>query len=386
MGSQTSVSAVADTRTGAALAALVRALRQLEGLVHQVGPFALPTGTCDRAPELVAAVCRETGIALTFDGPAGDHAMDALAAQIREAQRAPELAGLDPETAAREAALIRDAEDAPLRYHTVTRPDGAELSVVETGPESAPCILMSSACGMSHRLALPWLAALGADYRCVVLQTRGTGERITDPAEFDRHGYGVPEQAGDLLAVAQALETGPVHLMGLCGGAVPAMVAAARKPEAVRSLSLWHADIDLGGASQKTDHQTNLRAMLDLAAESRDTAGWLRDKLTSGPMSGVPDGVGPLVVRPYATAELFYRYAKLTGATMHWDSRPTAAAVHQPCLIVTSKDDRTAHPDGSRRLAELIPRAQLAVSEHGDHLDAFTASEEHRGILRSFLG
>lgn len=385
MDSQTRVSAAADTRTGAALAALVRALRQLEGLVHQVGPFALPAGTCDRAPELVAAVCRELGIALTFDGPEGDHAYAALATEIRAAQSAPELAGLTPEEAAREAALIRDVEDAQLRFHTVKRPDGAELSVVETGPESAPCILLSSACGMSHRLALPWLTVLGNDYRCVVLQTRGTGEHITDPAGFDRQGYGVPQQAGDVLAVAQALETGPLHLMGLCGGAVPALVAAVQSPELVRSLSLWHADIDMGGASAKTDHQTNLRAMLDLAGESRDTAGWLRDKLASGPMSGVPAGVGPLVVRPYATAELFYRYAKLTGATMHWDSRPTAAAVSQPCLIVTSKDDRTAHPDGSRRLAELIPGAQLAVAEHGDHLDAFKASDEHRGMLMSFL-
>ncbi|MEV6997441.1 alpha/beta hydrolase [Streptomyces sp. NPDC093982] len=382
---RTQPSPAAHSGTRAALTDLVSAVRQLEGLVRQVGPFALPSGTCDRKPEVVEAVCRELGIPLTFDGSHDDHALLTLAAGIQQAQRAPALAGLSPEEVAREARLIRDEEDAGLRVHCLERPDGAELRVVEAGPETAPCILLSSACGMSHRLTLPWLKSLGDSYRCVVLETRGTGEPVTDPADFDRYRSGVPEQAGDLLAVAEALDTGPCHLMGLCGGAVPALLAAAQRPSLVRSTSLWHADLELGPEAAKTDHQTNLRSLLDLAGESRDTAGWLRDKLASGPMTGVPPHVGPLVVRPYATTELFYRYARLTGATMRWDSRATAAKVTQPTLIVTSEDDHTAHPDGSRRLAQLVPDTRLVVTEHGTHLDAFRASPDQVGTLVSFL-
>ena len=167
------------------------------------------------------------------------------------------------------------------------------------------------------------------------------------------------------------------------------MPGAGRARAATRSrfssLSLWHADLELGGEAPKTDHQVNLRALLDLAGESRDTAAWIAERLTSGPMTGVPERIGPLVVRPYATTELFYRYAKLTGATMHWDSRPTAAGVHQPCLVVTSEDDDTAHPAGSRRLAEIVPGARLVVAEHGTHLDAFRATPGQVRCLRSFL-
>ncbi|MEV7390528.1 alpha/beta hydrolase [Streptomyces sp. NPDC091215] len=386
MALQTPSSRSAHSAARAALTDLVGAVRQLEGLVRQVGPVALPAGTCDRAPELVAAVCRELGIALAFDGPLDDHALQSLAAEIQRAQRAPELAGLTPREAADTARLIRDEEDAGLRLHTVVRPDGAELQVVETGPETGPCVLLSSACGMSYRLALPWLHALGAGHRCVVLQTRGTGEPVAGPADFDRYASGVPEQAGDVLAVADALGIGSCHLMGLCGGAVPALLAAVQEPSLVRSVSLWHADLELGPEAAKSDHQTNLRSLLDLAGESRDTAGWLRDKIASGPMTGVPPQVGPLVVRPYATAELLYRYARLTGATMHWDSRATAARVTQPTLIVTSEDDHTAHPDGSRRLARLVPDARLVVTAHGTHLDAFRASPEQVHTLLAFLG
>lgn len=376
----------------AAVADLVLALRQLEGLTEQVGPFALPSGTCDRAPDLVGAVCRAVGVPLRFDAPASgpgqDFAAVALAAEIQRAQRAPAVAGVHPgelSALASEARRLYDEEDAGYRRTTVRRPDGALVAIVDVGPLDAPCILLSSACAMSYRLTLPWLRALGTRYRCVVLQTRSTSGPIEEPEAFDRSGYGVLEQADDLVAVIETLALGPVHLMGLCGGAVPALVVAAGHPTAVRSLSLWHADLELGGEGEKSNHQVNLRAVLDLAGESRDTAAWMRNRLTSGPLTGVPDGIGPLVVRPYAADELFYRYAKLTAATMHWDSRPTAAGITQPCLIVTSRDDHTAHPAGSRRLAEIVPDAELVVTHHGTHLDAFNATPQQTACLIAFL-
>jgi 3-oxoadipate enol-lactonase len=376
-----------------ALADLVDALRQLEGLTVQVGPFALYSDTCDRAPELVAALCRELRVPLTFDVPSGgrdqDFAVIALAAEIQRAQRSPELGGLGPEdvaAAVAEARRLYEEENAGYQVHAVPRPDGTLITAVEAGPPVGPCVLLLPPAAMSYRLSLPWLKALCLSYRCVIVETRGTSERIEDQGDFDRRGYDVCHQVEDLLAVTEQLATGPVHLMGLCAGATVALAATAQRPDRVSSLSLWHAALQLGAEVEQTDHQLNLCAMLDMGAESRNTAAWLRDRLTSGPMTGVPERVGPLVVRPYATTELFYRYAKLTGVAMHQDSRPTASAVSQPCRIVTSADDDTAHPAGSRRLAEIIPSARLVTTEHGNHLDAFHATPTQVSYLTSFLG
>jgi 3-oxoadipate enol-lactonase len=390
---QTSTPPPATTagRRGAALADLVSAIRQLEGLTRQVGPFSLPSGTCDQAQDLVTALCRELDIPLSFDAASGrerDYARTALAARIQAAQRAPELHGLDRDAVAAlagQARGIRDGQDAGIRFHRIIRPDGTLITALEAGPRDAPPVLLSPACAMPDRLSLRWLRALSTSHRCVVPQTRGTSEPIDGPGSFDERGCDVPSQAGDLVAVIEELGLYRAHVMGLCGGAVLALLAAAKRPELIASLSLWHADLELGPDAEKTEHQVNLRGLLDLAAESRDTAAWMRDRLVSGPMKGVPDGVGPLVVRPYATVELFYRYAKLTGATMHWDSRATAARVRQPCLIVTSRDDHTAHPAGSLRLAEILPDARLAVTEHGTHLDAFNATPEQVSCLSEFL-
>ena len=376
--------------TTAALAELVDAVSQLAGLTRQVGAFALGATTVDEAPELVAAVCGALDVPLRFDAPGDgpDHAVTALAARIRRAQAAPGLARLVPADAATAARRIHDEARAGLREHAVRRPDGTVLTAVAAGPPAAPCVLLSAPPGLDHRLSLPWLRALGGDLHCAVLETRGTSEPITDPADFDRRGSDLDSQVDDLLAVAAELADGPVHLMGLCGGVAVALAAAAARPDLVGSVSAWHADLELGPDVPKSDQQENLRAVLDVAGESRDTAAWLRGRLTSGPMTGVPEEVGPLVVRPYATTELFYRYARLTAAGMRHDSRPAAAALAgTPCLVVTSEDDATTHPAGSRRLAELVPGARLATSPHGSgtHLDAFWASADHVAALRSFL-
>src|SRR5882672_161893 len=122
MDLQTQPSTTTGARRQAALAALIEAIRQLEGLTEQVGPFALPSDTCDRAPALVAALCRELDVALTFDAPAGgreqDFAVTALAVELRRAQGSPDLAGPHPGDVARlvtEARRHYDEEDAGYR-------------------------------------------------------------------------------------------------------------------------------------------------------------------------------------------------------------------------------------------------------------------------------
>lgn len=376
-------------RAAAAAPMLVEAVRQLEGLTEQVGPFRLRAEDCDRAPEAVAAVCRALGVPLSFDAPDdGDHAVLALGARIRGAQADPRLSGLSgPELDLLQAGArrLKSTEDRAFRVHSVRRPDATLVKVVETGPAGAPCVVVSPACAMSYRLALPWLRALGGTYRCLVLQTRGTSWRIEDPEVFDRRGHDVHLQAEDLMAVIETLTSGPVHVMGMCGGAVTALYVAAQQPDYVHSLSLWHADLDLGPDAAKTDHQANLRALLDAAAGSRAAAAAMRDLLVGSPLTGFPEHIGPIVVRPYASGELLYRYAHLVRATMHWDSRPAAEHVPHPALVVTSRDDHTAHPAGSRRVAEILPGGRLEVTDHGTHLDAFAASPHQVALLTSFL-
>lgn len=379
-----------------ALAGLVEAIRQLQGLTDQVGTFALPAETVDGCAAEAAAVCAELGIPLRFDRATGeptDFAVRALAGRLAAAaaefRRAwPSGSPLQPaDLAVLAGAARRLWVVAEVRRFRLRRPDGAVITVAETGLPDAPPVVLSPACAMSHLLSRPWLRALADRYHCVVPETRGSSERIENPDDFDARGCGVAEQAADLAALIESLDAGPVHLMALCSGTAPALELAgpATTSGLIHSLSCWHPDVDFGTGSVKSEHQQSLRAVLDLAGESRETAGWMRERLTSGPMAGLPEPAAPLVVRPYVTDELFYRYARLTGATMHYDAGPNAAAVSVPTLVVTSRDDQTAHPAGAHRLAELVTDAELRVAEHGDHLNAFDATEQQVGWLTDFL-
>lgn len=372
-----------------AVDATAEAILQLSGLTRQLGTLALPEGTCDTAPEIVEAMCEALAVPLVFTAPASDRTKDfaivALAAEIQREQRAPALSEISLSVAAERAHQRLQTERRTVREHRLPRPDTTRLTVVETGPTDAPAIVISLPCMLSYRLALPWLAALGHRYRCVVLQGRGSGEPIENAEDFDDRGYDMQAQAGDLVAVAEELGDAPVHVMGICGGAAVALAAAADRPDVIGSLSLWHPDLELGDEVERTDHQINLRALVDLGAQSRETGSWIRDKVVSGPMTGVPEGIGPLVVSPYASAELFYRYASLTAATMSWDGRGAAKQLRGPLLVVTSEDDNLAHPAASHRMAQLVDGAQELTARRGSHLDAFRAIPAHVDRLVTFL-
>jgi pimeloyl-ACP methyl ester carboxylesterase len=92
-----------------------------------------------------------------------------------------------------------------------------------------------------------------------------------------------------------------------------------------------------------------------------------------------------LVLYPYANPELMYRYGKLNGSIMHTAVEPLLAEVRRPALVVTSEDDHTAHPEGSRRVAEALPGATLRVEPHGDHISLFRARGATPHLARTFL-
>ncbi|MFB6888413.1 alpha/beta fold hydrolase [Kitasatospora sp. NPDC056327] len=262
---------------------------------------------------------------------------------------------------------------------------GAGLRGYSAGAPGGPAVVIASACGMPATLCEPWMRHLAATgHRVVTWETRGLFGDDTDAA-FDALGHDVGTQAADLLAVMDHYGLGTAHVMGLCGGAVIALGAAHRRPDRVASLSLWHGDFS-GTPGVMTDHQQNLRALLALAAQGRPDAAMINGALADSARAAVPAELAELVMHPYSTDELFYRYSTLTLATMTEDVTPLLAGLRMPALVVTSEDDRTAHPEGSHRVAAALPDAVLRVEPHGDHISVFGAGERLRDLLAGFTG
>jgi pimeloyl-ACP methyl ester carboxylesterase len=275
---------------------------------------------------------------------------------------------------------------APPRWEPtdVIAGDGARLRSYAVGPAGRPVIVIASACGMPVQLCEHWLAFLAADYRVLTWETRGLFGDLGRPAAFDQLGHGLADQAADLLAVLDHHGANSAHFMGLCGGAVIALRAAAEQPGRASSLSLWHGDFS-GSPGPTTSHQENLKALMAIASQSREDAEAISAALSQAATAAVPPELTDLVSYPYGNPELFYRYCVLTGATMSTDVSELLGTIGQPALVVTSEDDHTAHPGGSHGAAGALPRAVLEVEPHGDHLSAFGAGARLRHLMTSFL-
>ena len=392
-------------QTRAAVAELARAVAALRPLaeagcpLRTVGGWAEPGGVEPGSAELGAAdpaevtgwVADAIGIALPVadgGGPSAGRFDAVVAGLLKPHLESGRLAGLRAADRPQVAAVARQAADAGfdgLRATDAVAADGAVLRTYAAGDPGRPAVVLASACGMPAALCEPWLRALATDHYAVTWETRGLFGGPADDAGFDALGHGLDAQATDLLTVMDRHKLPTAHVMGLCGGAVIAVRAAAEQPERILSLSLWHGDFS-GSPGPTTGHQDNLKALMAMAAGSRGDAAAINAALAQTAMSAVPPDVAHLVGYPYASAELFYRYCLLTGATMTTDVSAALRRVRQPTLLVTSEDDHTAHPGGTHRAATLLPDAVLRVEPHGDHISVFGAGPRLQRILTDFLG
>jgi pimeloyl-ACP methyl ester carboxylesterase len=126
---------------------------------------------------------------------------------------------------------------------------GMHVAVAEAGPEDgAPVVLLHGFPEHSHswRHQLPALADAG--FRAVAPDLRGYGS--TDrPAEVA--DYALPHLVGDLVGLVRALGHDSAHIVGHDWGGSACWVAAARSPEAVRSLCILNSPHPVASAEAR---------------------------------------------------------------------------------------------------------------------------------------
>ena len=109
---------------------------------------------------------------------------------------------------------------------------GGRLAYSDVG--SGPLIIAVPGMGdlrSTYRFLAPRLA--GAGFRVVTLDVRGHG---ASSVSWD--DYSVGAVAADILHLIRDLNAGPAHVIGNSMAAGAAVIAAAREPQAIRSLTL----------------------------------------------------------------------------------------------------------------------------------------------------
>lgn len=366
----------------ARLAAAVCAVRPLvEGLGGTVRVTAgtaagWPDGRWRDLDRVLGRVARAAGVdGLTLTRDAGDLQVfervvsDRLALADVAGAVTPTADGLLDDAGRITAEAVAGSFDGFFGRQTTRSHDGLPLTVYSAGPPGETVVVVP-ACGMPAALAESWMRYLARDRRVLAWESRGLFGAAGHDGDY---AVDTGAQAADLFTVMDHYGVTGAHVVGLCGGAVIALAAAATRPDRIRSLSLWHGAYAFAGGSPRTRFQNDLIELMTIAAHSRAAARSVQAAFWQVALTSTPADLAHLVLYPYTSAELFYRYCRLNGTLARTDVEQYLGRVHQPTLVVTSEDDQTAHPQGSRQLAEGLPNARLRVEPHGDHASLFHA-------------
>ncbi|WP_019925403.1 alpha/beta fold hydrolase [Nocardia sp. BMG111209] len=388
----------AADRAVARLTAAVLAVKPLAAeLAGPIRVTAAESGDGTRAvlADLLATVARHAGVAgLTLVPDADTGRFGAFEQVISDrlglAGIAAELVG--PEAVSRlrptdvdrvAAASVAAGFDARYAKRTIAAADGVPLNVYRAGTasEHEPVVLIP-ACGMPAALIESWLRLLARDRQVVTWESRGLFDASGHDGDF---AVDIDAQAADLFTVLDHAGLAGAHVVAQCGGAVIALAAAAARPERIASLSLWHGAYGFAENCPTTKHQHDLIELMTMAASGRATAAAIQSMFYRTALNGTPRELAHLVLYPFANPELFYRYCRVNTGLTGADVERYLDRVKQPVLVVTSRDDVTAAPEGSRRVAAGLPNARLRVEPHGDHIALFRADDALVQVAIDFI-
>jgi 3-oxoadipate enol-lactonase len=253
-------------------------------------------------------------------------------------------------------------------------PDGGHLRYSTAG-SGEPVVLIH---GFSLDRTL-WDAqwpAVSARYRAVRYDLRGYGESSLPEGPYSH--------VTDLVALLEALDARPAHVVGLSMGGRVALQLALEAPAAVRSLTL--VDSVLDGYPMDDAWSQRWRALV-AAGKAGDVPQakrlWLEHELFA-PLSAKPDvatALGAMVER-YSGWHWGHRDPGAGGARPALELLATVTA---PTLVVVGEHDLPDFQRIARRLAADIPRATLEVVAGAGHVPNLEAADAFNAILLAHL-
>lgn len=285
---------------------------------------------------------------------------------------------------------IVDTGDLTQKVNFVTAHDGAQLAMAEVGDGPA---LVKVANWLTH-VDLDWRSpvwshwnqALGSSFRYVRYDARGCGLSDRELGDVDLTDIDV--WVSDLESVVDGADVDRFVLLGVSQGAVPAIEFTRRHPERVSHLVL------LGGYAQ------GMRLRGDEAAKRAET---LVTLITDGWGGTNPAfrSVFTMTLMPESRSEHIRWFNELqrvsASADSAWrletafhgaDVTEAAREISVPTLVVHARDDLATPYEQGRKLAGLIPGAELLSLDTPNHilLEEDPAWQVFIERLKSFVG
>ncbi len=212
-------------------------------------------------------------------------------------------------------------------------------------------------------------------YQTITVDVRGHGEsgKPTGP-------YSIPLFAEDIRKLLAALETPPVHTVGISMGGMIAFQMAVSKPEMVRSLVIVNSSPEFVVRNFKERLQVWERFMIVRLLGMRGMGKVLSKRLFPKPEH---EEIRRIFVDRWAENDR-RAYSEAMKAIVGWSVADRIAEIRFPTLIVASDQDYTtvAHKEA---YTSKIPNAKLVVIEDARHAVTAERPAEFNTILDRFI-
>lgn len=224
---------------------------------------------------------------------------------------------------------------------------------------------------------LPMLPALGrAGYRVVAIDGRGQNET---GGTYSSALYAREELADDLVAIVQAVDVGPVHILGHSYGALLARLAVIRtqgSPELWRSLTL----MNFGPAEVSEFQCERLRLLLSVLDSMPLEEIWA---FLDSSDSAVPDDVRAFMRARWLANDPGHIKAAAEHLSTEPDLTAELAAISLPKAVVSGSPDLTWEPAGVQSMANSLSAHLITVPE-GGHSPNVHCPDETAAALITF--
>lgn len=259
--------------------------------------------------------------------------------------------------------MVRTGDrSAQVVEHVLDLPGRGVLPVHEwPGPAGAPVLVLV------HGVTLDWRTnwsqvcpALSRQFRVLALDMRGHGRGL--PAG----PYRLEDCADDVAAVAVALGTGPVVVVGYSMGGMIAQLVWHRHPELTAGLVLCSTARDVAGTYWE---QAVTLGMPLVVATTRFLSPFFPVGADSIAAPLLDASLDPQARQP--ALEQMRRTPLATAldamhAVSRFSSHRWIGGVDVPTAVLVTRHDRVVAPRRQRRLAEAVPGATI-VEIDGDH-------------------
>ena len=261
---------------------------------------------------------------------------------------------------------------------TGTAPDGTVYEIEGTADGDGPAVVLIHGMGLTRAMWDWQMPPLAARFRVIRYDLLGHGDSPARPGRIE-----MADLVAQLCSLLDHLAVARAALVGFSLGGLIVRATALAHPDRTAAIAILNSAHDRSDAERAGMRERLETARRDGPAATIDAA--LERWFTAGFAAAHPDVLDR--VRAWMASNDPAAYAEIYRVLAESDAdlATAIAAIRCPALVLACEEDHGNSPDMARRMAALMPNAEVAIVPRLKHMALAEDPEAVSGPLVRFL-